>query len=1452
MSSLPDVDAALCILREAVSKYRKKDKKRLSENIDQVSSHFVLLNFSTISSQASQKLVLCFRRPLVPVYAAFSASALQLSASIFHKLYHEKVLSAIGNQALEQKALWEAVLNSLISGVLDFLDEHEDSVDVKEAIASALYPTLCDICFSLTAPMMSVELRCTAYSLLSDSAAKHVVNQRRLRDKDTLGGERIGSLIWRTKDYLALESLLHLFACVLPSTNNSATGRAKRTAFIQTVFVSSPPPESAAAGQTVADILEHVLTSQWEETALKIVNVLAIANITFPQPFPVNEVLANQISKPTDRLYIDDKAFVANILVGDDQYDSLSILFSTVCKIDIVRQRPDAGCEDEKTKVNVLLSSPPTVGREPLPRGQAEPSVSFAVKSTDVERLIKALQSRGLDSLIKDNALPKLSLAKSPAVLEFDSHGRPVELSQDERIENVSQFGLSRSPEKVVLVDPKPVSEAISTDLESSCNSIKAKGKNGTTPPTKTPPSKSATAQLATIYRSSGGAILPNPIMSSGTTSLARSHTKVARDAVFGASDEELSEISDADAFSAPSQGSKPMKKSGSALIARRSSTVQPLELVKVPRRDATARRILDSDNEDDTPPARTTRRANDTRTKRGIVKKKAVTSASETSEDEADTFPTTTGKGAIVTPTSINKRSPAVPATPVKEHPGRPVSGVSSAKSSARTHTRVDSVSKSGMNASSTAKASIPAAADSLRSRKSASRVSAAVSRDTTPKGILSTVPAISDNYENTAVSWPELPVDSPLRSSPLASKGRDIKASDMGPEGQAHDNALSGSSPVPVVKIERKSIKARMRKKDEPLSGTAKTTPRREAKTIKRKRTDDDEPRESIEMPNMETRSTKKPRTTTDDLPNADRAIPSERTESQVLRPRATAATRATKRYRAKKDRTSSPIPGSAGVDYDVLPGPPTTTSRAPSSPPSTRRTEKPAKKATTAADPPAVLRRTRAGATLTNKENKPATVETSKPKVEPKPRPLPKQKTPIVADEVEEKQEMPKTLPDMLQPITSSPAGHVASAVAAKKAADTTEILSITKGKRSKGKSAEKPQPLTLPSSARKSNQAPWDSVSVVASASNPTVDLQEQVPVEETLEDGYAFAHDADDYDIPVSREYSSTALESRKDTTQVVYKPNVENTVRKDLHPSKIVATHIPVSIPVSPSHDLPLPIARQSVTIDLTKDDSPVKTKISPKSRDSRTPSPTPSLELGLDDMPHQLSHSTPFRTVASRDSASPPLVKPSRSRHSVTFAPEVKERRPSPSTLSYLEQPKSAAKNISARTRSTHVSPNSILKKSVQSRTYSKDEDDAACVKVGRTQTPGIEDIADVLAEISQVIMQRIGRRLEGVRDDIRAGREALLAEAASDLFEMRAESVGHFNRLIDLEAEYAKFGRSIIDGFEDMTRLNQEICGDLGRTVEDHDRNTMSKKMPVSLFPAFPPRLVSEQFIL
>lgn len=58
------------------------------------------------------------------------------------------------------------------------------------------------------------------------------------------------------------------------------------------------------------------------------------------------------------------------------------------------------------------------------------------------------------------------------------------------------------------------------------------------------------------------------------------------------------------------------------------------------------------------------------------------------------------------------------------------------------------------------------------------------------------------------------------------------------------------------------------------------------------------------------------------------------------------------------------------------------------------------------------------------------------------------------------------------------------------------------------------------------------------------------------------------------------------------------------------------------------------------------------------------------------------------------------------------------------------------------------------------------------------------------------------------------------------------------HFNTLVDLEEEYAGYHRKIILGMDDMHKSAEVMANALGQIVQHHDRRTLSKKLPTTLF--------------
>ncbi|KAF9065269.1 hypothetical protein BDP27DRAFT_65742 [Rhodocollybia butyracea] len=119
--------------------------------------------------------------------------------------------------------------------------------------------------------------------------------------------------------------------------------------------------------------------------------------------------------------------------------------------------------------------------------------------------------------------------------------------------------------------------------------------------------------------------------------------------------------------------------------------------------------------------------------------------------------------------------------------------------------------------------------------------------------------------------------------------------------------------------------------------------------------------------------------------------------------------------------------------------------------------------------------------------------------------------------------------------------------------------------------------------------------------------------------------------------------------------------------------------------------------------------------------------------------------------------------------------------------------------------------------------------------------QTSQVHGIVEILHEVQEVIITKISNRFEGVKKEVRVGRDSILRAAAADVDSMRAESAEHFNALVDLEAEYASYRRRLVGNLEDLCSVDDEIVGRLGEIIQHHDRHALSKKFPKT-FPAIP----------
>lgn len=61
---------------------------------------------------------------------------------------------------------------------------------------------------------------------------------------------------------------------------------------------------------------------------------------------------------------------------------------------------------------------------------------------------------------------------------------------------------------------------------------------------------------------------------------------------------------------------------------------------------------------------------------------------------------------------------------------------------------------------------------------------------------------------------------------------------------------------------------------------------------------------------------------------------------------------------------------------------------------------------------------------------------------------------------------------------------------------------------------------------------------------------------------------------------------------------------------------------------------------------------------------------------------------------------------------------------------------------------------------------------------------------------------------------------------------------SIDQYNHLIELEAEYASFGRKLSHALDDLTVANRNVHTDIEKIIQAHDRGSIVKHIPKSLF--------------
>ncbi|KAI9059054.1 hypothetical protein FKP32DRAFT_1596702 [Trametes sanguinea] len=1468
---------AMRAVEAAIRKKKMKERAHLAEVAGHVSSHLVLLKLQTISSQVAQKLAAFLRESLALLYGGIGLPALVLASSIFRFAYHERLLPTIGNVQREEQRLWEYVLHALLAGVLDFLDAN-DNQEVKSSIGEALFSALGETCFSLSAPKTDVDLRCTAYNIMCDSAAHHQVNQQKLQSDAILGGERLGSCIWRTKDYLAMEGLLNLFARALPSTHNSSAGRAKRTAYIHSVFQSCAPPEVVSAGTEIAELLENVPTSNWDETAHKVVEVMSRANITYPQPLTTQEVVVCGYTYPSDRLYVEDKTFLANVLLGDDQYDSLEIAYSAVNKIITAHTQRDI------VQVTLSLNDYPKLGKDRLkPKNHvgAELGVieaTFSLGMTQLDRFFRALGSRCLAHLLVDGCkslyMPKLSLAAAPTRLEVDSTGRfAQELSQEERIEAVSQCRSissssvavnSKAPSTVYKTN-EPSDDIVSLEDVHACEGATHVGSVAVQEPVLIA-SASTNVPLKTQLAGHQGsshddvATSSEPLFDATAATDAGKRLTLMHAAAFGLSDEELSEISDCDSPLPPPRSRIMQRSSTSASLVRGRISFQPLSKTEL-KGSKTATRItrgtignvvLDSD--DDYPPA-------------------VPVSSSVRRKRKAALQPKPTLEESQTNPAMVVESDRQPPTVPVSQIVSSPLHGD-------------ETLVSSDIPAKVLRFSDIPAP-DFNAPLSSPAIVAKSALKSAFAKRPHRSQPVALSAQELRRAS---LPGDDNA-SVPGATGVDDGKASTTAIGEILNDLVPPSSSPTPVAK---KSIKANLRNRGKAEKDQGETT---KVATRKRKSSIPDEgdahssdnrpkkPNKRVRKSAAMDASKQPPASELEAMPEA--AIAGERPAPHALSPRRDTSKPVTRKYHARKERT--PVSGVARkrtvikatkvVDYDALPSPPRTSGTAvQSSSPVTKNKKAVNAKNESPESPPPIYNSDSIPDGKTRVSTEEGKVSLRTPKTGPIRVAKAKSRgiavvnvqdcTPDAGHSVEDCQTLSElcwtqggtllSIPDVppaidsvvvafqVEPRSSEPSDISVPAISSIHEAATARAAvsgALPKGAPLKGypQAAAKDMKggefnrVTTHSSA-----TPWDAA-MEDTAQNQ--DVTQQVDLSAGNKTSSAIeAKITIDHHAVISHEQCASAVSS---TPAGINKIEAQS--------GKLVAHHHednPIPKPAILHQRTSAAATRSGVTI-ATPDALVPKVKNEVETIDLTVDSPLPPARSSLPcthpmDVPVPSAHWTDSSTADLGAQDFKPRKIPIVQEHDdvLTYlqnaekgGQEESSRRPlafsenqlcvglrgngveKPMKPSFQQRPSGATfKNDNGRSVQRHT------------RLTRSSEDD-------RLEDTPVQDIMKALMRIHEVILVNIENKFESVRHSARLSRNELLQNATADLEAMQGQRVEHFNMLVDLEAEYATAGRGLIQESEDWAKVNAELARGVKQVVEKHDRAALSKKMPTSL---------------
>ncbi|PPQ63358.1 hypothetical protein CVT24_006731 [Panaeolus cyanescens] len=419
-------------------------QKGLTE-LSTISGLLACISATSITPQTANRLSKLFRQTLRLFYPKFLLHALALALNIV-KYIHDDRISKPSHK--ENASIYQGLLASIISGILDFMEEQQDA-KTQAAVANQAYPIICPLYVEEGAALdlwvLDRGFAVTICQLLNAITMGNGTTANQLRQR--IGSSRLGEIISKVRDFLLLEAALMLFGYLTPPLKK---GREPRSAFIKDVF----EPKRFPLHDRITSLAESSAPDRWDVTLTKIVAVLAEMDVLSsffagrPQPFEVQKIQIGEESMQLEPpFYCDNKGFSGNYELPDGALDTLEIPFSALKPI---------RCNIEKFSalVNIELLRPIDIGDKKLENGT---SISFSIPVASLSHFIKVSRQRNVKIGFGNN---RFSTAGKEINLDIPLVKEDSKVLSEQRIEHFSQTHLqsSSSPSLEYVESPcKPV-----------------------------------------------------------------------------------------------------------------------------------------------------------------------------------------------------------------------------------------------------------------------------------------------------------------------------------------------------------------------------------------------------------------------------------------------------------------------------------------------------------------------------------------------------------------------------------------------------------------------------------------------------------------------------------------------------------------------------------------------------------------------------------------------------------------------------------------------------------------------------------------------------------------------------------------------------------------------------------------------------------------------------------